>query len=320
VKVLLANPRCYCAGVDRAVQIVELALQRFRPPVYVRKEIVHNRFVVNRLRSMGAVFVDELADVPADSLVIFSAHGVCPAVFAEARARNLRVIDATCPLVSKVHLEVLRFVKEGYHILLIGRQGHEEVEGTMGHSAGSITLIENVEQARTRPVPACARLIVLTQTTLSVDDTQVVMAALRQRFPRLELPPTEDICYATQNRQNAVKEMCNRGIDFLLVVGSQNSSNAARLVETAEVRGVRGKLIDGPADVDPEWLRGVSAVGVTGGASTPDEVVQSVINRLVELGAGEVEISSTTEENTVFSLPVILRGDGRQVAWSAARD
>lgn len=320
MKVLLANPRCYCAGVDRAVQIVELALQRFRPPVYVRKEIVHNRFVVNRLRSMGAVFVDELADVPADSLVIFSAHGVCPAVFAEARARNLRVIDATCPLVSKVHLEVLRFVKEGYHILLIGRQGHEEVEGTMGHSAGSITLIENVEQARTRPVPACARLIVLTQTTLSVDDTQVVMAALRQRFPRLELPPTEDICYATQNRQNAVKEMCNRGIDFLLVVGSQNSSNAARLVETAEVRGVRGKLIDGPADVDPEWLRGVSAVGVTGGASTPDEVVQSVINRLVELGAGEVEISSTTEENTVFSLPVILRGDGRQVAWSAARD
>lgn len=320
MKVLLANPRCYCAGVDRAVQIVELALQRFHPPVYVRKEIVHNRFVVNRLRSMGAVFVDELADVPADALVIFSAHGVCPAVFAEARARNLRVIDATCPLVSKVHLEVLRFVKEGYHILLIGRQGHEEVEGTMGHSAGNITLIENVEQARTRPVPACAKLIVLTQTTLSVDDTQVVMAALRQRFPHLELPPTEDICYATQNRQNAVKEMCNRGIDFLLVVGSQNSSNAARLVETAEVRGVRGKLIDGPADVDPEWLRDVSAVGVTGGASTPDEVVQSVIDRLVELGAGQVEISSTTEENTVFSLPVILRGDGRQVAWSAARD
>jgi 4-hydroxy-3-methylbut-2-enyl diphosphate reductase len=315
VKVLLANPRCYCAGVDRAVQIVEIALQRFGAPVYVRKEIVHNQFVVNRLREMGAIFVEELAEVPAGALAIFSAHGVSPAVFEEARTRDLKVIDATCPLVSKVHLEVLRFVKEGYHILLIGREGHEEVEGTMGHSAENITLIEDPEQARTKPLPRSDKLMVLTQTTLSVDDTQVVMDALRERFPHVELPPTEDICYATQNRQNAVKEMCTRGIDRLLVVGSQNSSNAARLVETAEVRGVPGHLIDGPDDVDPAWVAKVDWVGVTGGASTPDEVVQSVVGRLRELGADEVVLSSTTEENTVFQLPVILRGDGGTVAW-----
>ncbi|HRX86642.1 MAG TPA: 4-hydroxy-3-methylbut-2-enyl diphosphate reductase [Phycisphaerae bacterium] len=318
MKVLLANPRCYCAGVDRAVQIVELALERFKPPVYVRKEIVHNRYVVERLRGMGAIFVDELSDVPAGALVIFSAHGVAPEVFADARTRDLRVIDATCPLVSKVHHEVLRFVKDGYHIVLIGRRGHEEVEGTMGHSAADITLIENAEQARTRDVPRHERLMVLTQTTLSVDDTRVVMDALRERFPHIQLPPTEDICYATQNRQNAVKEMCNRGIDLLLVVGSQNSSNAARLVETAEVRGVSGQLIDGPGDINPHWLDGVHAVGVTGGASTPDEVVQSVIARLKEFGATDVEVSSTTEENTVFQLPVVLRRGEEPVAWAEA--
>jgi len=317
--VLLANPRCYCAGVDRAVQIVELALARFHPPVYVRKEIVHNRFVVNRLREMGAVFVEELHEVPAGSLVIFSAHGVAPEVFEDARQRDLRVIDATCPLVSKVHLEVLRFVKEGYHIILIGRRGHEEVAGTMGHSPDDITLVENVEQARSRPVPPHEKLMVLTQTTLSVDDTRVVLDALRERFPHIQLPPTEDICYATQNRQNAVKEMCARGIDLLLVVGSQNSSNAARLVESAEVRGVRGRLIDGPEDIVPDWLTGVGVVGVTGGASTPDEVVQAVVSRLGELGAAEVELSSTLEENTVFQLPVILRRGGA-VAWAQAED
>ncbi len=316
VKVLLANPRCYCAGVDRAVQIVELALARFSPPVFVRKEIVHIRYVVERLKGMGAVFVDELTDVPAGALVIFSAHGVAPTVFEEARQRDLRVIDATCPLVSKVHLEVLRFVKEGYHIILIGRRGHEEVEGTMGHSAADITLIENAEQARTLPVPPHDKLMVLTQTTLSLDDAQIVMDALRHRFPHVQLPPTEDICYATQNRQNAVKEMCSRGIGLLLVVGSQNSSNAARLVETAELRGVPGHLIDGPAEIVPIWLNAVATVGVTGGASTPDEVVQSVIARLKELGATEVELSSTTEENTVFQLPVILRRGAEPVAWA----
>jgi 4-hydroxy-3-methylbut-2-enyl diphosphate reductase len=221
--------------------------------------------------------------------------------------------------VSKVHLEVLRFVREGYHIILIGRQGHEEVAGTMGHSQKDITLIENVDQARARPIPAHEKLMVLTQTTLSVDDTRLVMDALRERFPSIELPPTEDICYATQNRQNAVKEMCTRGIDLLLVVGSQNSSNAARLVETAEVRGVRGCLIDGPAEIDASWLQGVELVGVTGGASTPDEVVQGVVERLEELGAGEVELSSTMAENTVFQLPVVLRRGG-PLAWSPAGD
>lgn len=310
MKVLLANPRCYCAGVDRAVQIVELALERFGPPVYVRKEIVHNRFVVNRLRDIGAVFVDELGDVPPGALVVFSAHGVAPSVTAEAERRGLRAIDATCPLVSKVHLEALRFVREGYHIVLVGRAGHEEVEGTIGHSAENITLIENVEQARSKAVPAHPKLMVLTQTTLSVDDTQMVVDALRGRFPHLEFPPTEDICYATQNRQNAVKEMCARGIELLLVVGSPNSSNAARLVETAEVRGVRGRLLDNEGELQTAWLAGVTKVGVTGGASTPDEVVQSVVARLQALGADDVEVCTTAEESTVFQLPVILRRDG----------
>jgi 4-hydroxy-3-methylbut-2-enyl diphosphate reductase len=319
VKVLLANPRCYCAGVDRAVQIVELALERFQPPVYVRKEIVHNQFVVNRLRDMGAIFVEELSEVPPGSLVIFSAHGVAPVVFEEAEARNLRVIDATCPLVSKVHLEVLRFVREGYHIILIGRDGHEEVEGTMGHSRDQITLIEDVEQAAAKPVPDHDKLMVLTQTTLSVDDTQLVMDALRKRFPHVELPPTEDICYATQNRQNAVKEMCARGIDLLLVVGSPNSSNAARLVETGVVRGVPGHLIDNADEIDPQWLHGVQQIGVTGGASTPDEVVQRVVAQLKALGASDVEMCTTAEESTVFQLPIVLRREGEPVGQATRR-
>ncbi len=319
VKVLLANPRCYCAGVDRAVQIVELALERFGAPVYVRKEIVHNQFVVNRLRDLGAVFVDELGEVPEGALVIFSAHGVAPAVFEQAEARGLRVIDATCPLVSKVHLEVLRFVREGYHIILIGRDGHEEVEGTMGHSRDNITLIEDAAQARTNAVPVHDKLMVLTQTTLSVDDTRLVMDALRERFPHVELPPTEDICYATQNRQNAVKEMCSRGIDLLLVVGSPNSSNAARLVETGVVRGVRGHRIENAGEIDDGWLAGVRQIGVTGGASTPDEVVRGVVERLRQLGATDVEMCTTAEESTVFQLPVVLRRNGSLVERETAR-
>jgi 4-hydroxy-3-methylbut-2-enyl diphosphate reductase len=316
MKVLLANPRCYCAGVDRAVQIVELALARFQPPVYVRKEIVHNRFVVDRLRNLGAVFVNELDEVPEGALAVFSAHGVSPAVVQAAEARGLRIIDATCPLVSKVHLEVLRFVREGYHILFIGRSGHEEVEGTVGHAPEHITLVEDVAQARAVAVPPADKLMVLTQTTLSVDDTQLVIDALRERFPHLELPPTEDICYATQNRQNAVKEMCARGMDLLLVVGSQNSSNAARLVETAEVRGVRGRLVDGPDHLDRAWLDGGRVVGVTGGASTPDEVVQAVVARLQEWGATQVETCTTAEESTVFQLPLVLRRGGTTLQTS----
>ncbi len=307
MEVLLANPRCYCAGVDRAVQIVELALQRFGPPVYVRKEIVHNSHVVGALKEKGAIMVSELDEVPAGALVIFSAHGVAPSVHEEAQDRDLRVIDATCPLVSKVHLEVLRFVEAGYHIVLIGREGHDEVEGTLGHSAANITLVENVEQARTNPIPRHEKLMVLTQTTLSVDDTRTVLDALRERFPYLELPGKEDICYATQNRQNTVKAMCEQGIECLLVIGSPNSSNAARLKEVGEVRGVKGYLVDNADELDPAWLGGVKRIGVTGGASTPDEVVQGVIARLKELGATRVELCVTAEEDTVFQLPVQLR-------------
>ncbi len=305
LKVLLASPRCCCAGVDRAVQIVEMALERFGTPIYVRKEIVHNNHVVDDLRQRGVIFVDELDGVPDGALTIFSAHGVAPSVHEDARKRRLRIVDATCPLVTKVHLEVARFVRDGYHIILIGREGHEEVDGTLGQAPARITLIEDVEQARTKAVPDAEKLMVLTQTTLSMDDTEVVMEALRARFGHLELPPAEDICYATQNRQNAVRALCERGIDLLLVVGSPNSSNAARLAEVAAVRGVLGRLIDSADELDPEWLVGASAIGVTGGASTPDAVVQSVVERLEALGATEVELCVSAEENTVFQLPAM---------------
>ena len=308
MKVLLANPRCYCAGVDRAIQIVELVLEQFGAPVYVRKEIVHNRHVVGWLRERGAVFVDELHEVPDGALVVFSAHGVGPQVHDEAERRSLRVIDATCPLVSKVHVEVLRFVEEGYHIILIGHAGHEEVEGTMGHSPENITLIEDVEQARTMPIPAHTKLMVLAQTTLSLDDTQHVLDALRSRFDYLKLPPKDDICYATQNRQNAVKAMCDLGIDLLLVVGSENSSNAVRLAEIGAVRGIPSHLINSDEDVSPKWLGGVSQVGVTAGASTPESVVQDVVARLRELGAADLELCTIAKESTVFQLPSMLEG------------
>ena len=307
MKLLLANPRCYCAGVDRAIQIVDLALEQFGAPVYVRKEIVHNRHVVGWLRDRGAVFVDELGEVPEGALVVFSAHGVGPSVHAEAKRRSLRVIDATCPLVNKVHLEVDRFVdEEGYHILFIGHVGHEEVEGTMGHSPDHTTLIENVEQARTTPIPQHEKLMVLTQTTLSMDDTRHVVDALRERFAYLEVPPADDICYATQNRQNAVKAMCENGIGLLLVVGSENSSNAARLAEIGAVRGIPSHLINSHEDVSPAWLAGVTTVGVTGGASTPSSVVHDVVTRLEQLGVSDVEPCVTAEETTVFQLPTML--------------
>ena len=307
MELLLANPRCYCAGVDRAIQIVELALERFGAPVYVRKEIVHNQHVVGWLRNRGAVFVNELVEVPEGALVVFSAHGVSPSVHKEAEQRSLRVIDATCPLVSKVHVEVERFVAEGYHILLIGHAGHEEVEGTMGHSPAHTTLIENVEQARTSYIPGHEKLMVLTQTTLSMDDTQHVIDALHERFSDLHLPPADDICYATQNRQNAVKAMCDRGIELLLVVGSENSSNAARLVEIGAVRGIHSRLINSHADVSTGWLHGVTKIGVTGGASTPSSVVREVVTHLEQLGVSHVEPCVTAEESTVFQLPMVLQ-------------
>ncbi len=307
MKVFLTQPRGFCAGVERAVKIVELALEIHGPPIYVRREIVHNSHVVERLRSMGAVFVEETSQVPAGAYVIFSAHGVAPEVFRDADHRRLRVIDATCPLVAKVHLEVGRFVRQGYHIILIGHAGHDEVIGTIGHAPASITLVSDAEQARRVELPAHDRLVVLTQTTLGLDDTAEVLTALRERFPHLELPPTDDICYATQNRQNAVKTLADRGTHVVLVVGSKNSSNAQRLVEVAASRGMRGYLIDGEDDIRPEWLAGAAVVGVTAGASTPEEVVQRVVARLRTLGAETVDVLTTVEEDTVFSLPPGLR-------------
>ncbi len=307
MRVLLASPRGFCAGVDRAVKIVDLALEVFGAPVYVRREIVHNSHVVGSLREKGAVFVQELTNVPEQAITVLSAHGVAPEVFEEARQRNLRLIDATCPLVTKVHLEVHRYVHRGYHIVLIGHRGHDEVIGTLGESPSNITLVENEEQARTAKIPPGQRLVALTQTTLGVDDTAGVLHVLRERFPELELPPTEDICYATQNRQDAVQAMTERGIQLLLVVGSANSSNAARLVEVGAARGVKGYLIDRASDIRPEWLANVEVVGVTAGASSPERVVDEVLARLRELGATSVEPCHTTEEHTVFHLPPLLR-------------
>ncbi|HWL94751.1 MAG TPA: 4-hydroxy-3-methylbut-2-enyl diphosphate reductase [Phycisphaerae bacterium] len=307
MRILLANPRGFCAGVDRAVKIVDMALEVFGPPVYVRREIVHNSHVVGDLRAKGAVFVDELNDVPEGSVAILSAHGVSPTVFQEAKNRGLRLIDATCPLVTKVHLEVHRFVKLGYHIVLIGHKGHDEVIGTIGEAPAHITLVENEAQAATVQLPTHDKLMVLTQTTLGVDDTKIVIDALRRQFPYLELPPTDDVCYATQNRQDAVKEMAGRGMDLLLVVGSKNSSNAARLVEVGEARGVRGYLIDGANEIREEWLKGVECVAVTAGASTPEAVVQDVLTRLHRHEPSSVEYVTTAEESTVFQIPYDLR-------------
>jgi len=307
MKVLLANPRGFCAGVDRAVKIVDLALKVFGPPVYVRREIVHNSHVVSMLRDQGAVFVQSLKEVPEGSLTILSAHGVAPIVFEEARRRSLRLIDATCPLVTKVHQEVHRFVDQGYHIVLVGHEGHDEVVGTIGESPDHITLVEDEAQARLVEMAPHDKLMVLTQTTLGMDDTADVMNMLSERFTGIESPPTDDICYATQNRQDAVKAMTDRGIDLLLVVGSPNSSNAARLVEVGRARGVEGYLIDGAEEIKEAWLSGVEAVGVTAGASTPESVVQEVLDRLRQLGAASVEPCTTAEENTVFQLPPMLK-------------
>lgn len=307
LRILVANPRGFCAGVDRAIKIVDMALEVFDPPIYVRREIVHNSHVVGDFRAKGVIFVDELAEVPDGGVAVLSAHGVAPEVFEQAAARSLKLIDATCPLVTKVHLEVHRFVRQGYHIVLIGHAGHDEVIGTMGEAPGEITLVENERQARSIDLSQYAKLMVLTQTTLGVDDTRGVIDALRERYPKLDLPPTDDVCYATQNRQDAVKELTDRGVDLLLVVGSNNSSNAARLVEVGASRQVRGFLIDGPEQIEAAWLDGVSAVGVSAGASTPEHVVQQVVSYLREHGGSEAETVTTVEEDTVFQVPVELR-------------
>jgi 4-hydroxy-3-methylbut-2-enyl diphosphate reductase len=310
VKVLLANPRGFCAGVDRAIDIVERAIELFGAPIYVRHEVVHNRFVVDRLRNLGAVFVDELDAVPDGATVIFSAHGVASSVEQEAERRGLAVYDATCPLVTKVHMEVGRYARDGLEVILIGHAGHPEVEGTMGRFddafGGRIHLVETVADAERIGVRDPARLAVVTQTTLSVDDTARVMAALRKRFPSLATPRKEDICYATQNRQDAVKQLVSQ-CDVIVVVGSQSSSNSNRLREIATMRGVPGYLVDGADDLRREWFEGKRAAGVTAGASAPESLVQQVVERLREWGGHEAVEVVGREEHVVFGLPQALR-------------
>lgn len=310
MRVLLANPRGFCAGVDRAIDIVERAIELFGAPIYVRHEVVHNRYVVERLRNLGAVFVDELDEVPDDATVIFSAHGVSRAVQEEARRRSLKVFDATCPLVTKVHMEVARYAREGRDVLLIGHEGHPEVEGTMGQFdtsfGGRILLVETPEDVAHLDVRDPARLAFVTQTTLSVDDTQRVVDALRERFPELASPRKEDICYATQNRQDAVKQLVQR-CDLILVVGSPTSSNSNRLREIAEKSGIPGYLVDGPEDLRREWFEGKQSIGVTAGASAPEVLVERVVGRIREWG-GEAPVDLLgQQEHVVFSLPRELR-------------
>ena len=307
--VLLAAPRGYCAGVDRAVIAVERALEHYGAPIYVRKEIVHNRHVVDTLSERGAIFVDDTHEVPEGARLVFSAHGVSPAVHEEAAARSLDTIDATCPLVTKVHREAVRFEKQGYSIVLVGHEGHEEVEGTMGEAPDSITLIQNPEEARTVQLPDTDKLVWLSQTTLSVDETMETVDILRQRFPHLEAPPSDDICYATQNRQVAVKKIAP-GADLVLVVGSANSSNSVRLVEVALEHGAKdAHRIDFAREVDEEWFHGVSTIGVTSGASVPDLLVQDLLRLLADYGYGDVEEVRTADEDVMFSLPRELRKD-----------
>ena len=309
MKILLANPRGFCAGVDRAIEIVERALEYFGAPIYVRHEVVHNRFVVEGLRAKGAVFVEELDEIPDGGTVIFSAHGVSKAVEAEAARRGLRVFDATCPLVTKVHMEVMRHAARGAEVVLIGHAGHPEVEGTMGRynggHGGRIHLVESPEDVERLEVRDPERLAWVTQTTLSVDDARVVIEALQRRFPDIHGPRRNDICYATQNRQDAVKALAAEA-DLVLVVGSRNSSNSNRLREIAEREGVEAHLIDDAAGIDPAWLAGKACVGVTAGASAPEVLVEAVVARLRSFG-GEVAEQAGCEETIVFSLPKELR-------------
>jgi 4-hydroxy-3-methylbut-2-enyl diphosphate reductase len=308
-RVLLAAPRGYCAGVDRAVIAVEKALEHYGPPVYVRKEIVHNKHVVATLAARGAVFVDETDEVPEGARVVFSAHGVSPAVHASAAARGLRTIDATCPLVTKVHKEAIRFADADLDILLIGHTGHEEVEGTAGEAPQHIQVVNSPDDVDGLVVRDPDRVVWLSQTTLSVDETMETVQRLRERFPNLQDPPSDDICYATQNRQVAVKKMAPE-CDLLLVVGSANSSNSVRLVEVALDAGARSSYrIDTAAEIDPAWLEGVESVGVTSGASVPEILVRDVLTWLAERGYGEAQEVRTATEDLMFSLPRELRAD-----------
>jgi 4-hydroxy-3-methylbut-2-en-1-yl diphosphate reductase len=305
-RLVLASPRGYCAGVDRAVQAVEQALELHGPPVYVRKEIVHNKHVVADLRERGAIFVDQETEVPEGEVVVFSAHGVAPTVHANARARRLRTIDATCPLVTKVHVEARRFAEQGYTIVLVGHEGHEEVEGTTGEAPGSIVLVQTVEDVDRLDVPDPSKVAYITQTTLSVDETAAIIARLRERFPAIVGPKSDDICYATTNRQIAVKELA-RECDLVLVIGSVNSSNSNRLVEVAREVGAGSYLIDNASQVRDEWLEGVEVVGITSGASAPESLVEELIEAFRERGAEEVSELRTVDEDVRFMLPKEIR-------------
>jgi 4-hydroxy-3-methylbut-2-en-1-yl diphosphate reductase len=316
-RVLLAAPRGYCAGVDRAVDIVEVALQTYGAPVYVRKQIVHNLHVVRRLEGRGAVFVDELDEVPAGATVVFSAHGVAPEVHQQARTRQLRVVDATCPLVTKVHQEARKFAGKGYDIVLIGHEGHEEVIGTMGEAPRAIHLVGDEREAAAVQVADHEKVAYLTQTTLSVDETQGVIGVLRDRFPVLAGPRSDDICYATQNRQSAVKELAEQ-CQLILVIGAENSSNSKRLVEVARAMGCASHLIPEASAVDPAWFEGVDTVGVTSGASAPEWLVDELIDALRERGASEVREVQVIPEDVHFSLPRGLRQDAAAAGIDAS--
>ncbi|HKE13006.1 MAG TPA: 4-hydroxy-3-methylbut-2-enyl diphosphate reductase [Myxococcota bacterium] len=308
MRILLASPRGFCAGVDRAIEIVEQALERFGAPVYVRHEIVHNRHVVDSLRAKGAVFVEDPAEVPEGALLVFSAHGVSPAVRKAAADRGLRIIDATCPLVTKVHVEAQRFARANQEIVLVGHAGHVEVEGTMGQAPERMHLVQDVEDVAKLKVRDPDQLAVLTQTTLSVDDTREILEALRHRFPKVRLPRKDDICYATQNRQNAVKQLVGSA-DVVLVVGAPSSSNSKRLVEIAAKFGARAHLVQTAQEIDPSWVEGAACVGVTAGASAPEILVEQVVERLRRLAGDKARVDSMPilDEGVVFQLPAGLR-------------
>jgi 4-hydroxy-3-methylbut-2-en-1-yl diphosphate reductase len=315
-EVVLAEPRGFCAGVDRAIQIVERALTRFGAPIYVRHEIVHNTYVVNDLRAKGAIFIEDLADVPAGATLVFSAHGVSKAVRAEAQRRGFAIFDATCPLVTKVHVEVAKLAREGYEFIMIGHKDHPEVEGTMGQLGGGIYLVEEVSDVE-RVQPTSDKLAVVTQTTLSVDDANEILSAVKRRFPHVREPKKQDICYATQNRQDAVKVLAP-GVDIVIVVGSPSSSNSNRLQELAERLGTAAYMVDAAEDLQPEWFEGRPRVGLTAGASAPDVLVQAVIARLRELGAVSVRSMEGVRETVQFPLPVGL-GDKSMSEFAASR-
>ena len=316
-RILLAAPRGFCAGVVRAIEIVDLALDCFDGPVYVRREIVHNSHVVRNFEARGVRFVQELNEVPDGATAVFSAHGVSPQVRAAAAARRLRVIDATCPLVTKVHLEAIRFARMGYEILLVGHAGHEEVEGTMGEAASQIRLVSSVADAESVAVKDPERVSLITQTTLSMEDTRPIVEALKRRFPKIHVPAKDDICYATQNRQVAVRALARRA-SLILVVGSRNSSNSNRLVEEAALAGARAHLVDDVSEIDPAWFDGVETVGITSGASAPEFLVDEIVGMLRGRGAAEVEEVLTVEEDVHFPLPPEVAGQRPSAAGSAA--